>query len=96
MGNHIYLAAQVGEVPLWRIIQHLGFRYTQWCDRRHGRVGHLLQGRYKALLVDAESCLLVYPPKSGTCRAVKKPERYRWSGHRAYLGEERLSWLETR
>lgn len=100
MGNHVHLAAQVGEVPLSRIMQHLGFRYTQWFNRRHGRVGHLFQGRYKALLVDAESYLLelvryihLNPVRAGL---VKKPERYPWSGHRAYLGKERLGWLETR
>ncbi len=100
MGNHIHLAAQVGEVSLSRIMQHLGFRYTQEFNRRHGRVGHLFQGRYQALLVDAESYLLelvryihLNPVRAGL---VKKAERYRWSGHRAYLGQERLGWLETR
>ncbi len=100
MSNHVHLAAQVGEVPLSRIMQDLGFRYTQRFNRRHGRVGHLFQGRYKALLVDADSYLVelvryihLNPVRAGL---VKKAERYPWSGHRAYLGEERLAWLETR
>ncbi len=54
MSNHVHLAAQVGALALSRIMQHLGFRYTQWFNRRHARVGHLFQGRYKAVLVDAE------------------------------------------
>jgi len=32
--------------------------YTQACNRRHHRTGHLLQGRYKAILVEKESHLL--------------------------------------
>ena len=81
-------------------MQHLGFRYTRWFNRRHTSVGHLFQGRYKALLVDADSYLLdlvryihLNPVRAGL---VKGPERYPWSGHRAYLGKVRLDWLETR
>ncbi len=100
MSNHVHLAAQVGALALSRIMQHLGFRYTQWFNRRRARVGHLFQGRYKAVLVDAESYLLelvryihLNPVRAAL---VKAPERYPWSGHRAYLGKERLGWLETR
>ena len=101
MSNRVHLAAQVGEFPLCRIMQHLGFRYTQWFNRRHMRVGHLFQGRYQAVLVDADSYLLelvryihLNPVRAGL---VKAPERYySWSGHRAYLGKVRLDWLEIR
>ncbi len=33
--------------------------FTQWSNRRHHhRTGHLFQGRYKVILVDADSYLL--------------------------------------
>ena len=54
MNNHVHLAIQVGEKPLSRIMQNLCFRYTQWFNSRQKRVGHLFQGRYKAIVVDAD------------------------------------------
>ena len=99
MSNHIHLVIQVGEIALSHPMQNLAFRYAQWFNRRHGRAGHLFQGRFKAILVDADSYLLelvryvhLNPVRAGL---VRHPEDYRWSGHRAYLGEESLSWLTT-
>lgn len=99
MTNHVHLALQVGEVPLSKIMQNLAFRYTRWVNRRQRRVGHLFQGRYKAVLVEVESYLLelvryihLNPVRA---KMVKKPEDYPWSGHRAYLGAEPFPWLHT-
>ena len=97
MPNHIHLAMQVGEVPLSRIMQNLCFRYTQRTNRRQDRVGHLFQGRYKAVLVDGDSYLLelvrylhLNPVRAGM---VGSPGEYPWSSHLAYLGEKKLPWL---
>ena len=99
MDNHVHLAIQVGEKPLSRIMQNLGFRYTQWMNSRQKKVGHLFQGRYKAILVDADSYLveLVRYIHLNPVRAkiVKAPDNYLWSGHRAYMGYEILPWLST-
>jgi putative transposase len=99
MKNHVHLALQVGEKPLSRIMQHLCFRYTQWVNSRQKKVGHLFQGRYKAILVDADEYLaeLVRYIHLNPVRAklVKDPEKYLWSGHRAYIGQENLPWLTT-
>ena len=99
MTNHVHLAIQVGEVGLPRIIQNLAFRYTRWVNWRRNRTGHLFQGRYKAVLIDADSYLLelaryihLNPVRSGM---VRRPEDYPWSGHRAYLGLETIPWLTT-
>jgi putative transposase len=99
MTNHVHLAIQVGDISLARIIQNISFRYTRWVNWRGGRTGHLFQGRYKAVLVDADSYLLgltryihLNPVRSGI---VREPENYRWSGHRAYLGLETIPWLTT-
>jgi len=99
MSNHVHLAIQVGEKPLSRIMQNLCFRYTQWVNSRQKKVGHLFQGRYKAILVDADSYLaeLVRYIHLNPVRAeiVKDLEKYLWSGHRAYIGRETLPWLTT-
>lgn len=97
MSNHVHLAIQVADLPLSRIIQNLSFRYTKWVNRRQSRSGHLFQGRYKAVLVDADAYLLeltryihLNPVRAGL---VKEPEEHPWSGHRAYLGLEVIPWL---
>ena len=99
MTNHVHLAIQVADISLSKIIQNLSFRYTRWINQRRKRIGHLFQGRYKAILVDADSYLLelVRYIHLNPCRAgmVKDPKDYPWSGHRAYLGEEQLPWLTT-
>jgi len=99
MNNHVHLAIQVGEKSLSRIMQHLCFRYTQWVNSRQKRVGHLFQGRYKAIVVDADVYLTelvryihLNPERA---KLVKDPEKYCWSGHRAYMGQETLPWLTT-
>src|SRR4030067_2787237 len=58
MSNHVHFAIQVGDIPLSRVIQNLSFRYTRWINWRQGRSGHIFQGRYKAVLVDADAYLL--------------------------------------
>ncbi len=99
MTNHVHLAVQVGEIPLSRIMQNVSLRYTQWFNWRHKKSGHLFQGRYKAVMVDADAYLLelaayihLNPVRAHIC---DRPEKHRWSSHLAYLGKERLSWLET-
>ncbi|MFH1114300.1 MAG: transposase [Pseudomonadota bacterium] len=99
MSNHVHLVVQVGEIPLSRLIQNVSFRYTRYRNARQRRTGHLFQGRYKALLIDAETYLpeLVRYIHLNPVRAgiVGNPEDYRWSSHRAYLGKEVLPWLST-
>lgn len=99
MTNHLHLAIQVADLPLSTVIQNLAFRYTLWINRQQHRTGHLFQGRYQAVLVDADNYLLALvryihlnPVRAGL---VSDPADYAWSGHRAYLGRERLLWLTT-
>jgi putative transposase len=99
MTNHVHLAVQVGEIPLSRIMQNVSLRYTQWYNWRHNKSGHVFQGRYKAVMVDADVYLLelaAYIHRNPVRAHISdRPENHRWSSHRAYLGKESLSWLET-
>ena len=99
MGNHVHLAIQVAETPLSKIMQNLAFRYTRFINRREQRIGHLFQGRFKALLVDADGYLLelvryihLNPVRA---KLVADPANYRSSGHLAYLGKAHKAWLTT-
>jgi putative transposase len=58
MTNHYHLVIETMEGNLSRGMRQLNGVYTQSTNRRHGRVGHLFQGRYKAILVDGDSYLL--------------------------------------
>lgn len=97
MTNHIHLIVQVDEVSLSRIMQNVSFRYTSYINRRLKQAGHLFQGRYKAILIDADSYLLQLiryihnnPVRVGM---VKAPEDYSWSSHNVYLGNGSATWL---
>jgi len=99
MTNHIHLIMQTGEIPLSRIMQNISIRYTKWINFTRSRTGHLFQGRYKALLLDADEYLLeliryvhLNPVRAGI---VAVPEERPWSGHHAYLGTITLPWLTT-
>jgi len=99
MTSHVQLAIQIADISLSRILQNLSFRYTRWVNWRQGKTGHLFQGRYKAVLIDADTYLQgltryihLNPVRAGM---VRDPEKYSWSGHRAYLGLETIPWLTT-
>jgi hypothetical protein len=80
-------------------MQNLSFRYTRHINGSRGRVGHLFQGRYKALLVEADSHLLelVRYIHLNPVRAhmVARPEDYPYSGHLGYLGQRAFAFLTT-
>jgi REP element-mobilizing transposase RayT len=54
MANHYHLIVETPQIGLSRAMQWLNGSYTVWFNRRHARSGHLFQGRFKAVLVDAE------------------------------------------
>lgn len=99
MTNHVHLLLQVADIPLSRLMQNLMLRYSMWFNRKHRRIGHLFQGRYKAILIDADVYLLelvryihLNPVRA---KMVGLPDEYPWSGHRALLGKEVFSWYVT-
>jgi REP element-mobilizing transposase RayT len=100
MTNHVHLAIEVGPVRLSRIMLALHGSYAQAFNQRHQRVGHLFQGRYKALLVQKSSYLLALvryihdnPVKAGI---ASEPQLYRWSSDRFYRGQRAPDWLDRR
>lgn len=90
MDNHFHLLVETRHFPLSKAMQGMLQSYTQWHNRRYNKVGHLFQGRYKAILCDRDSYLIVLvryihlnPVRAGY---VDFPEEYLWSSHRTYLG----------
>jgi len=91
MTNHYHLVIETPEGNLSRGMRHLNGVYTQRFNSKHKRVGHLYQGRYKAILVDKESYLLelcryvVLNPVRA--KMVKEPDEWRWSSYLVTVGE---------
>ncbi len=99
LNDHVRLVIEVDEVPLSRIMQQLGFRYTRWFNDWHKRSGHLFQGRYKAILISPEEYLLKLVREVHLAPVRSEIEsgamRYKWSSHLAYCGREVVLWLTT-
>ena len=98
MGNHYHLLIETPEPNLTRGMQRLNQVYTQRFNRRHRRVGHVLQGRYKAIVVDKDSYfkeliryVVLNPVRA---KMVRLPERWEWSSYRATAGLSTVpTWL---
>lgn len=93
MGNHVHLLVEASSVPLSKFMQGLQQTYTSYFNRKYKLVGHLFQGRYKALVCDRDSYLLelvrylhLNPVRS---KLANDPALYAWSSHHAYLGKAR-------
>lgn len=90
MSNHYHLMIETPEANLSLGMRQLNGVYTQNLNRNHGRVGHVFQGRYKALLVQKDSYLLelsryivLNPVRAGMVRSAKD---WRWSSYQGTAG----------
>jgi hypothetical protein len=57
MDNHYHLLIETAESNLSKDMRQLNGVYTQRFNRWHGRVGHIFQSRYKAIVMQKESYL---------------------------------------
>jgi REP element-mobilizing transposase RayT len=90
MPNHYHLTLEPQQATVSDAIRRLNGTYAQWWNRRHDRVGHVFQGRFKEQIVDRESYLMslsryvvMNPVRAGL---VQRPEDWRWSSYRATVG----------
>jgi putative transposase len=90
MTNHYHLLVETPEANLSRGMRRLNGAYSQHFNRRHDRVGHVLQGRFAGILVERDAHLIelaryvvLNPVRAGM---VAAPEDYRWSSLPATLG----------
>jgi hypothetical protein len=100
MENHYHLMLETPQGNLSKIMHFINTSYTIYFNRRQARVGHLFQGRFKAILVDADvyakelSCYIHLNPLRA--RIVDDPGRYPWSSCREFIGLREIpSWLNT-
>lgn len=92
MTNHYHLVIETPDGNLSRGMRHLNGVYTQRFNSKHKRVGHLFQGRYKAILVDKDSYLLelsryvVLNPVRA--HMVDEPGDWQWSSYLVTIGKQ--------
>jgi len=100
MGNHYHLLIKTPNPNLVAGMRRLNGVYTQAFNRRHGRVGHVFQGRYKSIVVDKDSyglelCryIVLNPVRAGM---VKRAQSWAWSSFRAMTGRASVpEWLDA-
>lgn len=100
MSNHYHLFVGTPEATLSRGMRQLNGDFAQHFNRRHGRDGHVFQGRFKAVLVQRESHMLEVaryvvrnPVRAGM---VASPGDWPWSSYSATAGlEPTPAWLDT-
>ena len=99
LDNHYHLILETPRGNLLKVMHGLNGSYTGYFNRKYRRVGHLLQGRYRAILVDKDEYLLplsryvhLNPVRAGI---VKSPEKYPWSSYGGYIGKaKKEEWVE--
>ncbi len=106
MDNHFHFLLRTLLPNLARFMQRLNTGYIMYFNKKHDRTGHLYQGRYKAILVDADSYLLelsryihLNPARLRRFEGVPFAEKVKvlgqhpWSSYGAYIGERGPDFL---
>ena len=98
MSDHYHLLLETPAGNLSQIMRHINGAYTTYFNVKHKRAGHLFQGRYKAILVEADEYatelsryIHLNPVRAGM---TSRSEEYRWSSYRGYIGLNKApDWL---
>jgi REP element-mobilizing transposase RayT len=98
MHNHYHLLLETPLGNLSQIMQHVNGAYTNYFNTKHKRSGHLFQGRFNAILIEADAYLRelsryihLNPVRAGI---ITRPEDYRWSSYADYIDARKKSeWL---
>ena len=97
MTNHTHLMIETGTVRVSEIMRRLNLLYTKYFNTKYNLVGHLLQGRYFAELVESDGDILdgsryildgsryihLNPVRANM---FDLQEEYRWSSYAMYIG----------
>jgi REP-associated tyrosine transposase len=99
MPNHVHLLLERQQDSISRVMQRLLTAYSQYHNRKYRKVGHVLQGRFKAIICQSDQYLgeLVRYIHLNPVRAkmIRRPEDFFYSSHRAYLGLEQPSLVDV-
>ena len=100
--NHFHLLLQTGSVPISTIMKRLLTGHAIYFNRKHRRVGHLFQNRYKSILCQEDAYLLelvryihLNPIRAKIVPDLKFLDKYAYSGHAAIMGKKKNDWQDT-
>ncbi len=100
MPTHPHLLLETRKANLSRFMQRLLSSYSLKFNLRHKKRGHVLQGRFKSILVEKDAYLLelvryihLNPVKAGL---TKDPLNWTWSSLRTYAGTGKIGFVETK
>ncbi len=91
MDNHFHLVIQTQRANLSEFMRRFNICYTGWFNHRHKRCGHLYQGRYHALLVDADNYLLEVS-RYGHLNPARIKKFQKWSSNKRWSYIQRYQW----
>ena len=101
MGNHYHFVLQTSATNLSTLMRRINSGYSLAFNHRHGRSGHVFEGRFKAIHVDREAYLLevcryvdLNPVRAALCDL---PQDWAWSSYRSHVGMASAPpWLASR
>lgn len=93
MPNHVHLLVRPGLSGVSKLMHRLLGWYAAFFNRCHDRQGHLMQNRFKSILVQEEAYLLelvrylhLNPVRAGLVQTIEELDRYPWTGHSRLMG----------
>lgn len=100
--NHFHLLLRTGSVPISIVMKRLLTGHAIYFNRKHRRVGHLFQNRYKSILCQEDAYLLelvryihLNPIRAKIVPDLKFLDKYAYSGHAAIMGKKKNGWQDT-
>ena len=102
MNNHAHILLKSGPRGLPTYMRRFLSGYAQYFNRRHKRVGHLFQNRYKSIICEEEAYfdkLVAYihlnPLRAGQVETLEQLASYPMSGHAALMGKLSYEWMDS-
>ena len=102
MNNHAHLLLKSGPRGLPTYMRRFLSGYAQYFNRRHKRVGHLFQNRYKSIICEEEAYfdkLVAYihlnPLRAGQVETLEQLALYPLSGHAVLMGKLSYEWMKS-
>jgi len=103
MNNHVHILFKSGERGISEVMRRVLSWYAQYFNHKHKRSGHLFENRYKSILCEEDRYLLslvryihLNPVRAGLVKSIKGLDKYRWSGHRAFIGKVDYAWMDKK
>ncbi|MBI5050291.1 MAG: transposase, partial [Nitrospirae bacterium] len=100
MDNHYHLLMETPKANISQIMQNINTSYTVYINKKYRRSGHLMQGRFKGIIVDKDEYLVTLSKyihlNPVRAKIVQCPEDYRWTSYRAYIDKtEKAPLVDT-